>query len=89
MHRLEVSQRVAQGSFGRRSAIDGRTTHHAGHATSRRVRERIVTALVWIKEGALLRRARKRGFSGAGWNLALRAAACNLIRLAGLLGGVP
>jgi hypothetical protein len=52
----------------RQSAIDGRTTWHAGYATSQRIRKRIEEAFGWIKTIAGLRksrfigRARKREF---------------------------
>src|SRR3982751_4178284 len=40
MRRLGVTPHVAQNTNGRRSAIDGRTTRHAGYAVSARVRQR-------------------------------------------------
>src|SRR4051794_10344291 len=36
-----VTPHVAQNINGRRSAIDGRTTRHAGYATSQRLRKRV------------------------------------------------
>src|SRR3954447_20169582 len=41
MRRLGVTPHVAQNTNGRRSAIDGRTTRHAGYAVRVRVRKRI------------------------------------------------
>ena len=49
MRRLGVTPHVSQNTKGRRSAIDGRTTRHAGHATSVRIRERIEEVFGWIK----------------------------------------
>ena len=42
----------------RHSAIDGRTTRHAGYATSQRIRKRIEEAFGWIKTVGGLRKTR-------------------------------
>jgi hypothetical protein len=65
----------------RRSAIDGRTTRHAGYAISQRIRKRIEEVFGWGKEVAGLRRLRLRGLARVGWAFTLRAAAYNLVRL--------
>ena len=88
MRRLEVTPHVAQNTTDRRSAIDRRTTRHPGYAASQQARKRIEEAFGWIKEVALMRRARHRGKDRVGWQFALAAAAYNLIRLPKLLGGV-
>jgi hypothetical protein len=85
MRRLKVTPHVAQNATGRRSAIDGRTTRHPGYALSQRARKRVEEAFGWIKEIALLRRARHRGKARVGWHFTLAAAAYNLIRLPKLL----
>jgi transposase len=87
LRELNVTPHVAQNTSGRRSAIDGRTTRHPGYALSQRARKRIEEAFAWIKEVALLRRARHRGTERVGWRFTLAAAAYNLIRLPKLLGG--
>ena len=46
---MKVTPHVAQNTSGRRSAIDGRTTRHAGYAVSQRIRKRIEEAFGWIK----------------------------------------
>src|SRR5262249_18706010 len=46
---LNVRPHVAQNTSGRRSAIDRRTTPHAGYAASQRCRKRIEEAFGWIK----------------------------------------
>jgi Transposase DDE domain len=43
---------VAQNNSRQRSAIDGRTTRHAGHAVSTRIRKRIEEPFGWIKRSA-------------------------------------
>jgi transposase len=83
---LGATPHVAQNTTNRRSAIDGRTTRHPGYALSQRARKRIEEAFAWIKEVALLRRARHRGKARIGWAFTLAAVAYNLIRLPKLLG---
>src|SRR5918994_5797412 len=46
---MRVTPHVAQNTSGRRSAIDGRTTRHAGYRVSQRIRKRIEKAFGWIK----------------------------------------
>jgi transposase len=88
MRELKATPHVAQHTTNRSSAIDGRTTRHPGYALSQRARKRIEEAFAWIKEVALLRRARHRGKARIGWQFTLAAAAYNLIRLPKLLGAV-
>jgi hypothetical protein len=52
---------VAQNTSGRSSAIDGRTTRHAGYAVSQRIRKRIKEAFGWIKMVAGLEQTKFRG----------------------------
>ncbi len=82
---LNVTPHVAQNTAGRRSAIDGRTTRHAGYAVSQRIRKRIEEGFGWGKEFGLLRRIRVRGRERVDMAFTLTAAACNLIRLPKLL----
>ena len=46
---IGVTPHVAQHNSGRRSAIDGRTTRHAGYRISQRLRKRIEEPFGWIK----------------------------------------
>lgn len=46
---LGFTAHVAQNNTRQRSAIDGRTTRHAGHETSMRIRKRIEEPFGWIK----------------------------------------
>jgi hypothetical protein len=80
-----VTPPVAQNQNGRRSAIDGRTTRHAGYALSQRIRKRIEEAFGWAKTVAGLRKMRHRGLPKVGWQFTLAMAAYNLIRLPKLL----
>ena len=47
---MNATPHVAQNTNGRSSAIDGRTTRHAGYAVSQRIRKRIEEAFGWIKK---------------------------------------
>jgi len=79
-----VTPHVAPNTTNRRSAIDGRTTRHAGHRTSQRVRARIEEPFGWIKTVAGGRKLRYRGRQrNRAWFL-LAGATYNLIRIAAL-----
>jgi len=69
----------------RTSAIDGRTTRHAGYALSQRIRKRIEEAFGWIKTVGGLAQTRHRGTARVGWMFTLTAAAYNLVRIPKLL----
>ena len=69
----------------RNSAIDGRTTRHAGYRASQIVRKRIEEAFGWAKAAAGFARARHRGLARVGWQFTLAMAAYDLIRLPKLL----
>ena len=80
---------AARRGEGEPSALDGRTTRHAGYAASLRIRKRIEEAFGWIKTIAGQRKTRFRGVDRVGWTFTLAAAAYNLIRLPKLLGALP
>ena len=77
MRRLGVTPHVSQNTKGRRSAIDGRTTRHAGHAISVRIRKRIEEVFGWIKTVGGLRKTRHRGTARVGWMFTFVATAYN------------
>jgi transposase len=81
MRDLGATPHVTQNDKGRRSAIDGRTTRHAGYQVSLRVRKRIEEAFGWMKVIGGQRKTRYRGTPRVGWMFTLSAAAYNLIRL--------
>lgn len=81
-----VTPHIARNTSGRRSALDGRTTRHAGYVASQRARKRIEEAFGWIKTSAGQARTRMRGIARVRWSFTLAAAAYNLIRLPKLLG---
>ena len=69
----------------RGSAIDGRTTRHAGYTASLRVRKRIEEAFGWAKAAAGFARTKHRGLARVGWQFTLAMSAYNLVRLPKLL----
>jgi transposase len=62
------------------SAIDGRTTRHAGYDLSQRKRKLVEQAFGWMKTVGLLRKVRHRGGRLVDWIFTLGAAAYNLVR---------
>ena len=82
---MNVRPHVAQNTSRRRSAIDRRTTRHAGYAASQRIRKRIEEAFGWIKTVAGMRKTKLRGLPKVDWAFTFAAAAYNLVRLPKLL----
>ncbi len=82
---MNATPHVAQNVSGRSSAIDGRTTRHAGYAVSQRIRKRIEEAFGWIKTIAGLEKTKFRGRERVGWAFAFAAAAYNLVWLPKLM----
>ena len=71
------------------SAIDQRTTRHAGYKVSQRKRKRIEEVFGWLKTVGMLRKTRHRGIFKVGWVFTFAAAAYNLVRMRKLLPTVP
>lgn len=67
------------------SAIDRRTTRHAGYQISERKRKRIEEVFGWMKTVGMLRKTRHRGVFRVGWVFTFAAAAYNLVRMRNLL----
>jgi transposase len=80
-----VTPHVAQNTSGRRSAIDGRTTRHAGYRLSQRIRKRVEEIFGWMKTVGGFRRTRYRGVDRTGLAGYLVATAYNLVRMARLM----
>jgi len=78
---LRVTPHVAQHTSGRSSAIDGRTTHHAGYAVRRRQRHGVEESGGWMKTVGLRRQTRHRGLARVGWMFTFAAAVYNLVRM--------
>lgn len=69
----------------RRSALDGRTTRHAGYEISQRIRKRVEEIFGWAKTVGGMRKTRFRGKARTQHAVHLVAAAYNLLRMARLL----
>ncbi len=69
----------------RRSAVDGRTTRHAGYAVSQRLRKRVEEIFGWAKTVACFRKTRFRGRARTQLAAHLVAAAYNLLRISKLI----
>lgn len=74
-----VAQKTSQ------SALDARTTRHAGYAVSQQRRKRVEEIFGWLKTTGLLRKLRHRGGPLVGWIFTFTAAAYNLVRMRTLL----
>jgi transposase len=82
---LQVTPHVAQNhARPGGSAIDGRTTQHAGYVVSQRKRKRIEECFGWLKTIALMRKLRHRGVCKVHWIFTFACAAYNLVRLRNL-----
>ncbi len=79
---IAIDGRLSKAGKRRKTAIDGRTTRHAGYDISQRCRKRIEEVFGWIKSSAGSGKVKVR--VDAAFTLAL--AAYNLIRLPKLLG---
>jgi hypothetical protein len=87
---LGVVPHVAQNlSRWRTSAIDARTTRHAGYSISQRIRKRIEEPFGWLKTVANFRKTRFRGQRRTQLAAYLNAPAYNLLRIARLVASPP
>jgi len=86
LRELNVTPHVAQNDTNRRSAIDDRTTRHAGYVVSQRKRKRVEEVFGWAKTVGGIRKVRHKGAELVGWVFKFTAAAYNLVRIKNLLG---
>jgi len=87
---LRVTPHVAQNhARAGGSAIDARTTRHAGYRISQRKRKRIEECFGWLKTVAGLRKVRHRGVCRVDWIFTFACAAYNLVRMRNLAATVP
>ena len=84
---LAITPHVAQKA--RWSAIDGRTTRHAGYHVSQRKRKLVEQVFGWLKTVGGLRKLRHRGIERVDWQLTFAATAYNLVRLRNLGATCP
>lgn len=81
-----VTPQVAMNISGTRgSAIDGRTTRHAGYAVSQRIRKRIEECFGWCKDGRPLRKMKVYGQRKVEFVTTLTVGIYTLMRVTNLL----
>jgi transposase len=81
---LQVTPHVAQNTSKRSSAIDRRTTRHAGYGVSQWKRKRVEEIFGWLKTVGLMRKTRHRGTRRVDWVFTFALAAYNLVRIRNL-----
>lgn len=86
---MKITPHVAQNNKRRKSAIDRRTTRHAGYAISQQKRKRVEEIFGWLKTVGGMRKLRHRGVELVGWMFTLAAAAYNLVRIRNLATAIP
>ena len=86
MKEMNISSHVAQNIHSRKpkSAIDGRTTRHAGYEVSQIKRKKIEEIFGWIKNIGLIRRPHFRGLEKMSWQFSWAVAIYNLVRIRNL-----
>lgn len=77
-----VTPHVAQRKIG--SAIDGRTTRHAGHGKSQNARRGIEKIFGWVKVVAGMAKTKLRGWVRNDWQFCFTGAVYNLMRMRNL-----
>jgi len=82
---MNITPHVAQNTTKRRSAVDERTTRHAGYEVSQRKRKRVEQSFGWMKMVGMLKKVKLRGIDKVGWLFAFTGAAYNLCRLRNLM----
>jgi transposase len=82
---MNITPHVSQNTTNRRSAIDERTTRHAGYEVSQRKRKRVEQSFGWMKMVGMLKKVKLRGIDKVGWLFTFTGAAYNLCRLRNLM----
>ena len=78
---LGVTPHVTQNTGNRRSAIDRRTTRHAGYEISLSKRWLVEKPFGWLKQIGPLRKVKFRGLAKVDWLFVFSCAAFNLFRI--------
>jgi transposase len=87
LRRSHITPHISPNVHARRprSAIDRRTTRHAGYDVSQRKRKRVEEIFGWDKMIGLVRKVRHRGRETVGWVFTFTNAVYNLVRLRTLI----
>ena len=83
---LGATPHVTQNNTNRRSAIDARTTRHAGYRISLSKRWLVEKPFGWMKQIGGLRKVKLRGLEKVEWLFVFTCAAYNLLRIPKLRG---
>jgi len=83
---LGATPHVAQNNTNRRSAIDARTTRHAGYGVSLSKRWLVEKPFGWMKQIGGLHKVKLRGLAKVEWLFVFGCAAYNLLRIPKLKG---
>jgi hypothetical protein len=84
LRHMGITPHVAQNSTNRSSAIDQRTTRHAGYGVTQRKRKLVEQSFGWMKVIGMLKKVKLRGAEKVGWLFTFTGAAYNLCRLRNL-----
>jgi len=84
LREINVTPHVAQNDTNRSSAINRRTTRHAGYEVSQRKRKRVEEIFGWLKTIGLLRKVKYRGRVLVDWIFRFGLAVYNLVRIRNL-----
>lgn len=84
-----VTPHIAQNDTARRSAIDVRTTRHAGYSISQRKRKRVEEVFGWGKVVGTMRKVKLRGLERVSGLFTFAVAAYNLVRMRNILATTP
>lgn len=81
-----ITPHVAQNIHSRKhhSAVDSRTTRHAGYAISQKIRKRVEEIFGWLKQFSILRRPHFRGLRRMDFLFKFALSVYNLIRISNL-----
>jgi len=82
---MRATPHIAQHATKRRSAVDARTTRHAGYAIRQQKRKLVEQGFGWMKTIGGLRKLRHRGGRLAEWIFKFTATAYNIVRMRRLL----
>jgi transposase len=82
---IAIDGHITKTGKTRKTAIDRRTTRHAGYGISQTIRKRIEEIFGWIKSSAGMEQTKFRGTPRVAASFMLALTAYNLIRLPGLL----
>ena len=84
MRAANITPHVSQNDKNRKSAIDGRTTRHAGYDISVKKRKRIEQVFGWLKTVGGFGKLRLIGLSKVHWLFQFGTATYNLVRIGNL-----